>query len=362
MAVKQADLLDLIATTINDLPKQEFEIAWDNQDYEFCRIYQSERQVIDGGTQIERKLMFDDSGNALYRRVYDVDNPKVSNVLKTIKVPWCLIGTNYSWDEFEILQQKNSAKGFIQLMKVRRADGLVDLANLIEERAWKTPTSATDDLYPYGVPYYISPYTDTSGTVNTTAGFVGKGIKYQDGTYGTTCANIDAATETKWRNYAALYTAVDNTLLKAFRLAFMKTRFKAPIFVNDPSNKKQAAKRIYTDADTAAELMNLADMRDDNHTGKDVLGNIRVDDSGLVTINRLPVVYIPQLDGASLTPIYCVDFAKFVPFVHDGYWMEEKEPMVDRGQHTTYTIYLDGAHNNLCLNRRTCGFIMHKAS
>ena len=45
MSVELSDLADLIATTINDLPSQEFEVAWDNQDYEFCRIYQNERMV-----------------------------------------------------------------------------------------------------------------------------------------------------------------------------------------------------------------------------------------------------------------------------------------------------------------------------
>ena len=361
MAIKQSALLDLIATTINDLPHQEFEVGWDNQDYEFCRIYQQERMVVDGGTQIERKIAMDESGNANYRRVYDIDNPKVDNIVKTIKVPWCLIGTNYSWDEFELLQQKNSVKGFVQVIKVKRLDGLWSLANLIEDRAWKTPTSKSDDLFPYGVPYYLNMF-DTAGNINTTAGFVGASIVYQDTTKDTVCAGIDANAEAKWRNYAAVYTAIDNSFLKACRLAFMYTNFKVPLFINDPQSKRNAAKRIYAGFDTVAELMNLADMREDNHTGTELLGNLRVDEGGVCYINRLPVVPIPQLNGASYTPLYCVDFSKFVPVVHDGYWMEEKEPMVSRGQHTTYTVYLDGAHNNLCLNRRTAGFVMHKSA
>jgi len=362
MSVKNAGLADLIAITLNDLPKQEFEVGWDNQDYEFCRIYQNERVQIDGGPNIERKVMLDNTGNARYRRLFDTDEPTVGDVMHTITVPWTQIGTNYSWDKVEILRNKNSAKGFIDLMKVRRTDGLWSLANLIEERAWKTPDTATDDLYPYGVPYYLTPYTDTSGTINSGAGFNGKAVKFQNAAYSYTCAGIDASAEAKWRNYAAIYTAVDNALLKAFRLAFMYTSFKAPLFVNDPSNKKTAAKRIYTDFDTAAQLMDLADQKDDNHTGKDVLSNLTVDSGGLCYVNRLPVVGIAQLNGASLTPIYTVDFTKFIPFVQDGYWMEEGEPMTDRGQHTTFTVYLDGSHNNLCLNRRTCGFIMHKAA
>jgi hypothetical protein len=359
--VKNADLADLIAITLNDLPKQNFEVQWDNQDYEFCRIYQNERMVVDGGPNIERKVMLDHTGNARYRRAFDTDQPAVGDVMTTITVPWTQIGTNYSWDKVEIMRNKNSAKGFISLMKVRRIDGLWSLAELIEDRAWKAPDSATDDLNPNGVPYYINMF-DASNNINTGAGFVGASIQYAGGGNGTICAGIDAGTETKWRNYAAAYTAIDNAFLKAARLAFMYTRFKAPTFVNDPQEKRTGAKRFYTDFDTVAELQQLADQKDDMHSGKDVLGNIKMDDTGLVYINRLPVVPIPQLNGADYTPVYCLDFSKFVPYIQDGYWMEETEPMTDRGQHTTFTVFLDGAHNNLCLNRRTCGFVMHKTS
>ena len=363
MSVRQDDLADVIAITINDLPKQEFEVGWDNQDYEACRIYQNERMVIDGGNQIERKVMLDQSGNARYRRAYDTDAPKVSEVMHTIKAPWTRIGTNYSWDDFELLQNKNSAKGFISLMKTRRIDGLWSLAEEIEERFWKTPESSTDDLYPYGVPYYLSYYTDTSGTLNTSTGaFNGKAVKFQDASYSYNRANINSNTEPKWRNFCGVYTAVDNALLKAFRLAFMYTRFKAPLILNDPQNKRTAAKRVYTDFDTCAEIMDLADQKDDRHTGKDVLSNLKIDDTGLCYVNRLPVVPIPALNDASYSPIYCVDFTKFIPYVHDGYWMKEGEPMTSRGQHTTFTIFLDGAHNNLCLNLRTAGFVMHKSA
>ncbi len=359
MSVKNDAIADVIAITINDLPKQYFEPMWTNQNYEFCSIYANDAVTIDGGNQIERKVMFDNTGNAKYRRMYDTDQPNVGDVLSTITVPWTLVGTNYSWDKFELLQNKNSAKGFISLIKVRRLDGLWALADLIEEAAWQAPTSATDDLNPYGVPYYLNMFTADS-TINTGEGFVGDFIKFRDGTFSSTCAGIDAATNDKWKNYAAVYTNVDNALLKTLRLAFMKTRFTVPLIINDPQQKYTARKRFYTGFDTVADLMNLADQRDDKISGKDVMGNLQVDDGGLVTINRLPVMPIPQLEGADFSPIYCINFSKFQPIVHDGYWMEEGEPVTDRGQHTTFTVFLDGAHNNLCTNRREAGFVVHK--
>jgi len=362
--VRNADLVDLIATTLNELPKQVFEIGWDNQDYEACRIFQQDRIVVDGGPQIERKVMFDHSGNARYRRLYDTDEPTRADLMSTIKVPWTQIGSHYSWDKVEIMRNKG-AKGFIKLMTAYRADGLWALAELIEERFWKTPETSTDDLYPYGVPYYIT-MCDADNSYDGVAGFNGQYIEYQDANSGTVCANIDAAVQPKWRNYRANYVAVDNAHLKSFRLAFMYTKFKAPLIVNDPSQKENAAKRIYCNFDIATELMDLADQKDDKHTGKDVLGNLKVDDTGLCYINRLPVVPIPQLNGttgiAAYDPIYCVDFRKFKPYVQEGYWMEEGEPMTSRGQHTTFTVFLDGAHNILCTNRREAGFVIHKAS
>ena len=366
MSAKQSELADVIAATVNNLPDQYFEVTWDNEDYEFTRIMQNERMEIDGGNQIERKIMFDESGHAHYRRAFDTDDPTVENVLSTIKVGWCRLSTDYSWDDFEILQNRASPRKIVSVIKARRIDGLWSLANKIEDRAWKCPTNSTDDLYPYGVPYYIN----LMGTGTSTDGFVGKTIVYQDGTTGTVCANIDANTQTKWRNYAALYTNIDNSMIKTFRKAFMKTRFKAPIILSDPGRTRAAQKRIYTDFDNTGDLMDLVDAKDDRHTskGREALGGLTVDDSGLVYINRLPVVPIPQLEGytppgssTAVAPIYCVDFRYIIPCVHEGYWMKETEPMWDRGQHTTFTVYLDGAHQNLCLNRRKVGFVLHKA-
>jgi hypothetical protein len=364
MAVKSSELADLLQTTIEDLPKQEFEVGWDNPDYEFCRIYQKERTEIDGGTSIVRKVMLSNTGNARYRRHYDVDEPTVGDVMQSIEVPWVQLGTHYSWDKLEILRNKNTVKGFINLLAVRRLDGLWALAELIEDRAWMTPTNASDDLYPYGVPYFINMVDADS----TTGGFVGQTIRYQDGSTGTVCAGLDASVNEKWKNYADVYTSINNDLLRKFRIAFMRTKFKAPIFVNDPSKGGSPTKRLYAGYTTIAELMDLADAKDDNHSGKDVLGNLRIDDGANVLINRIPAQWIPQLDGVTdpvtsdeTDPIYCVDFNKFKPFVQSNYWMEETEPMYDRSQHTTFTVFLDGCHNNLVTNRRECGFVMHKA-
>ena len=358
MGIDNDKLLDLVATTLKDLPKQTFEVAWTNQNYEWCRIYQEDRMMIDGGTSIKRNIMLDPSGNASYRRLFDTDQPAVANVQKEIDVPWTQIGTNYSWDVLEILRNKNSVKGYINLMESRRTDGLWSLADLIEDRGWKTPTSATDKLYPYGVPYYIN----MLNAAVTTAGFSGQTIRYQDGSTGTTCAGISALTEAKWRNYAAVYTTIDNSFLRTLRRALLATRFRPPLFIDSPGKDDPGTRRMYGNLDINVELQDLADKRDDNSQPKDLAGKNLSDIQGTVFFNRIPIQYIPNLDGVTYDPFYCIDFTKFVPYVQDSFWMEESKPMTDRLQHTTMTVFLDGSHNNLCTNRRTAGFVLHKVT
>jgi hypothetical protein len=313
--------------------------------------------------------MFNNTGNARYRRLFDTDDPAVSDVMVEIDVPWTQIGTHYSWDILE-LKRNQSARGFIRLLETRRIDGLWSLADLIEVRFWMTPNNAADDLHPYGVPYYLN----MCHPGVTSVGWNGLEVVFQDRTNTVTCAGISTTTEPKWANAAGTYTAVNNALLESFRTLFMMTKFKAPLILNDPAQARNAAKRVYANMTTVVKLQVLADARDDFHRGKDVLGNIRIDDGATVYLNRLPVVYISELDGTQVVhadaegadkqavdPIYCVDFEKFIPYVQDGYWMEETEP-ISGGvtQHTTFTVFLDGSHNNLCVNRRKAGFVLHK--
>lgn len=368
MGVDNTKLADLISTTLKDLPKGQFEVMWDSQNYEFCRIYQNHRRRIDGGTSIQRNVVLDRTGNAKYRRLFDTDQPSVENIQHEIDVPWTQIGTDYSWDVLELLRNRNSAKGFISLIESRRTERMWDLAELIEERGWLTPTSASDRLYPYGIPYYIN-YLDDGAT---TGGFHGKTIRYQGGTTGTICAGIDAGTESKWRNYADVYTNVDNGLLRKLRSAVRRTRFRPAPFVPQPGNDQVGSPiKLYANDDIVGELEDLGDKRDDNNEPKELAGKLLHSFEGTVYFNRMPVCYIPQLDGVTVVdggdnafspdPIYCVDWTKLQPVVQDGYWMEESDPMVDRSQHTTFTVFLDGSHNNLCINRRTAGFVLHKA-
>lgn len=366
MGVDISALNDLLLTTLKDLPKGEFEVMWDSNQYTFCKIYQEHKRTIDGGTSIQRNVILDRAGRARYRRLYDTDQPTVDQTQFTINVPWTQIGTNYTWDVLELLHNKNSTKGFIRLLQSRRVERMWDLAELIETRGWATPTSASDNLYPFGIPYYLNFLNDGA----TTGGFFGHTVRYQGGTVGTVVAGIDGAAQPKWNNYADVYTKVDNTLLRKLRSAVRLTRFQPAPMVEKPGNDKVGSViALYAGNDICTEMEDLGDKRDDASQPKDLAGKMLHNHEGTVYFNRMPLQYINQLDGYTVTggsgtantpnPIFCVDWSKIQPVVHEDYWMEESKPITDRGQHTTLSVFLDGCHNNLCINRRTAGFVLH---
>lgn len=358
MAVNNAQLLDLIATTLPDLPQGEYETMWDDTDYPFTNMYNKHRRQIDGGTNIERNVVLDKTGRARYIQLYQTEDPSVQQLHTKITVPWVQFRNSMSWDRLEILRNKSSTKGFINLLETRRSECLWDLVEMFEGRGWLAPGSATDVLNPYGIPYYLNMLDAGS----TEAGFNGQTIRYTGGTTGTICAGIDADSEAKWRNYAAVYTKIDNGFLRTMRRACLATNFKAPPGVKETgAGGRSNMTQLYAGIDNMVELQDLLDKRDDNNGGKDLAGRALAESEGVITFNRIPVCLAPQLDGVTYSPIYAVDWRKFQPLVQDGYWMNEGEPMMDRSQPSVVTVFIDSSHQNLCVNRRSAGFVLHTA-
>lgn len=362
MSVDFSALTDVIQTTLDDLPDGQYEVMWDEQWYEFCAVYNKERRKIDGGKAIVRNVVLDETGAASYRKPYQTDEPTVDSLHTQITVPWTQLGTNFSWDMSEILMNKRSPKGFIDLIESRKMERLWGFSNLLEDRGWKTPTSAASSLYPYGIPYYLN-MLDTDAT---TAGFNGQTIRYQDGTTGTTCAGIDASANAKWKNYAALYAQVDVSLLKTLRRACMLTYFKPPTGtgLKPPGKDRMGTTKIYVGEAQAVELQNLADSRDDNNSPKDLAGKMvtpSYDTDYVCYFNRRPVVFVSSLNDVTYSPIYCVDWSKILPVTLEDGWMVQSKVHNHGLQHTAFTTYTDAYHNNLCINRRTAGFVVHTA-
>ena len=360
--IKNTQLLDLLATTLPDLPDNEFEVAWDFRDYEVCnRWFQKDKIDVDGGVTIDRRIMLDDSGAARYVRLYTPSTPNVTDVQKRISVPWVQLEVNWSIERRELLRNRSSAKGFIKLIMSRRVDAMVSLANLLEENAWSTPTNASDDLLPLGLPYWL---VMANNGINTDGAFNGQTVRYGDNSTGTVRAGLDSANFEKWRNWTAQYTSVNRTLIKRMRKAFRATRFRSPVVVKDLYEGPSSNFRIYMDLDTIVEFEEIAHNQNDN------LGGEVAAFGGSTTFRRIPLIDIPQLDtftvqdGGSNTfspdPIYMVNHSKFYPIVQEDDWLVESDPETDRTLHNLFTTFVDGSHQFMSTNLRTAGAVLHK--
>jgi hypothetical protein len=350
--IANADLIDLTRTTLQHLPDMEFEVALDSQNYPVCnKWFAGDKKVLDSGTSIERNIMLDTSGNARFVRLYQKTPINVADVQLKITAPWTQVQTHWSIERREALRNRAKAR-YISLVQSRRSDATLDMADLLETKAWTLPSSSADDLNPRGIPYWLSflPNADTS-----TGAFSGMTVRYTGGTTSTTKGGIDAnvTANAKWKNWAFVRTAIDAAFVKNFRRAFHATRFISPVLAKDLDKGPASDFRIYM------SLSDLTDFEDLTTKQNDNLGRDLDPFHGATTFRRVPVIYTPQLDGDTFSPIYAVNHKKFYPMVLDGDWMREDGPHSDVEQHNVQTTFVDCSFQYFCSNVREAGFVSH---
>ena len=355
MGVDYDALGDLIKTTLSDYGHDAFEVMWTHQHYEFCERLATSKHRIEGGTTIIRNVMLDHTGQARYVLLFETEDTTIGDVQNQVEVPWALFRTKYAWDVQELARQKGSQHGFIDLLLSRRTDSLWALADKLEAAGWQGRLNASDKRNPYGIPETL-PLLDNAVT---SPGFKGKTIRYRDGSTGTSFQGLDANTEAKWRNYAFVYTAIDNAFLEDLTRASLLTNFRPPSFVPQPGDDAVGTRRMYSNIGNVVKLIRLANAQDDNNQPKDLAGRLSVNAVGTVMFNGMPIIYVSPLDSASFAPVYAVDWDKEQAIIQDGYYMEEDDPMRAPHQPSVLQVYVNGAHQNLCVNRRTVGFVGH---
>ena len=350
--ISNDDLIDLTRTTLENLPDMQFEVALEYNDYEVCnRWFAQDRVQEDSGTSIQRNLILDDSGNAKFVRLYQKTAIGVADVQKQITAPWVQSQTHWSIERREMLRNRQPAQ-FIDLLKSRRIDSLMSLANLIEERAFKAPQSSTDDLNPRGLPYWIS----KRDTNSTGEGFDGQTVRFEGGSTSNTKAGLDASASTnaKWRNWAATYNSIDAEFVKKMRKAFHATNFKSPTLVRDLESGERAADyRIYMGLDELTDYEDLVTKQNDN------IGADADPFHGMTSFKRIPIIRQSQLDSETHNAVYGVNHKKFFPIVLSGDWLREEGPMTDVEQHNVITTFVDSSFQFFCNNVREGGFVLH---
>jgi hypothetical protein len=349
--VSNSALLDLTRTTLENLPNMDFEVCWDYQQYHCInKWFQSDKVQEESGTSIKRNIVFDTTGNARHVRLYQKTPINVTDTQVELTAPWVQAQTHWSIERREILRNRKPA-AYINLLKSRRIDATVDMANMLEEKAWGAPVNSSDDLNPRGLPYWLTKLDSTASD-----GFNSDTVEFDDLTQSNEIGAINASTaaNARWKSYAAKYTAVNGEFVKKMRKAFHQTNFQSPMTAKDLTDGPKANFRIYMGVDELVEYEDLATKQNDNN-GADLDPF-----HGTTTFRRVPIFYAPLLDSDTDDAIYAVNHAKFFPIVLEGDWMREDEPFIDIEQHNVITNFIDCSYQFFCTNRRLAGFVLHK--
>lgn len=361
--ITNAELVDLQRTTLANLPDMEFEVALQYQQYIVVnQWFKTEKMQVESGTSIERNIMLDPTGNAIHVRLFQKTPVNVANQHTKITAPWVQIQTSYSIERREALRNRKPAM-YIKLLQSRRLAAVVDLANLLERRAWSSPQNEADDLNPRGLPYWISKLT--SLTADNAGAFSGSLVRYADGSTSSTKGGINGSTEARWRNWAATYGTTTtgvlpasytgdqpNSFVQRLRKAFHATNFKSPMLAKEMREGPASRFRLYTNLNTLVEVEELATIKNEN------IGRDLDPFHGVTTFRRVPIEYAPVLDDDTTNPVYGVNHSKFYPIVQEGDWMRESDPMSDVEQHNVNTTYFDGSYQFFANNVREAGFVL----
>jgi hypothetical protein len=332
------DILDLATASQKELGRMKFQqIAQTLQSYEVMgKLLKQEKVQFESGIGIQKTVMVDVTSQAEHVGMYETDETNVGDVLKTIDIPWRHTITKYAWERRELLMNGGATR-IVELMKVRRADAMISLAELLETAFWNKPTDSTDKLLPFGVPYWV--------VYNATEGFNGG----DPSGFTSGAGNLSSTTYPRWKNYSANYTTLDkNDAIPKLRTAYRKIQFKSPIDIDDYRRGNGQRYRLYCNETSMQDFEDIGESQNEN-LGRDVAS---MDDT--ITFRKNPINWVPKLDANTnnTDPIYMLDLSTFYPVFLKGDFMRETSPEKAANQHNVFVVFVDTTWNILCVDRR----------
>jgi len=345
MPYQADDYTDLVTTTLRHLEKKTWaDIVVDNQNHIAMPKILKKKAVTFGsgyGHQFNVRVFSNQAARNV--KLNETDNPTTADTQKTGNVPWRHSETHWALEE-RIISMNRSPSQLVSLLSTSRVDAMTDLAELMESNFWGAPSSSSDTLAPYGVPYWI--------VKNNTTGFNGghpSGFSDVGGLSQTTYA--------RWANWTSQYVSVGKSdLIRKWREAATKTSFRPP--VDGPFSNTGNQYGFYTDYTVLGTLEEILESQNDN------LGNDVASKDGDVHFRRIPVEWVSYFDNNSGTvdttnPIYGINWAVFKPCFLSGEYLKETKVAPHPLHHRTITQYTDCTYNFFCVDRRR-NFVLSK--
>lgn len=345
MPYQADDYTDLVTTTLRHLEKSTWaDIVVDNQRHiAMPKILKKKAVQFGSGYGHQFNVRVFSNNAARNVKLNETDNPTTADTQKTGNIPWRHSETHWALEERVISMNRSPAR-LVNLLQTSRVDAMTDLAELMEGNFWGAPSSSSDELSPYGVPYWI--------VKNNTTGF--------NGAHPSGFSDVGGLSQTtypKWANFTGQYTSVAKSdAIRLWREAATKCEFRPP--VDGPFNNMGNQWGFYTDYTVLGTLEEVLESQNDN------LGNDVASKDGAVQFRRIPVEWVPWFDNNSGTvdttnPIYGINWTVFKPCFLSGEYMKETKVAPHPLHHRTITQYIDCTYNFFCQDRRR-NFVLSK--
>jgi hypothetical protein len=330
---------DLVTGTLDRLGRLRFNmIATRLQHYEvMSRMLRKDKLGFADGTGIQRRIMIDHSNQARMVGLHSTDSVNIGDVLTTLDIPWRHTEVPYGYERRELLENRGISR-IVDILKVRRIDALVALAELLETQFWNKPTDSSDKLDVFGVPYWI---VKNNGA---TAAFQGG----NPSGFTSGAGNISSTTNSRWDNWAGGYTLVNKTdLIPKLRTAYRKVKFYSPVSLNDFRRGRGDQYRLYCNESTMQDFEDLGEGQNEN------LGRDLASMDNVMTFRKNPLIWVPKLDSDTTNPVYGINWSYFQIVFLLGDYLRETDPRLAPNQHNTWHVWIDLTWNVLCTDRRT---------
>ena len=263
-------------------------------------MFGKDKSTLDGGDRIEGFITLTDTGNAKHVSLWEEDSDNVVNTDDKWSVNWTHASTNMSYNRIELAMHMGDDLKVYNYLNGKRKNMFREFGELLQDAIFQTPTSASDEKNPHGLPAWLS-----FGTDGSTGGFTAYKGHYNDGSateYDIGGITSTSTSKSRWASYWADHDGnLGDNLLTILDEATIKTNFIPPVIVEEAGPKHSFANYRYFTSIAILKNLNHLLLQSDDKVGPD-LGKYH----GLTIYKGVPFVYVEKLDTAN-TNTYMTD-------------------------------------------------------
>lgn len=355
---------DLIQATLNILPPVKFtQLAQKYRDYHvFPTMFKGSGDSMQiqtkGGTAIHFDILVKPSGNAKNTEMYEPDTTSASDGLQRGTAPWRFTTSSYMFEDHEVAMNAHSRNELINLVKVRKEQNMIDLANLLEENFFGKPADSSDTKTPWGLFYWLVK-SSAANSATSGCGFNGGA---PDGF--TDVGGVNPSTYPQWKNYVAPYysvspwsnsgTIVKGDFIPKIRRAIRRVNWKSPLGSAEMGKDFGLKYKLFTNDELISQIEEELESHNDLLFKADIVPLF-----GKTTFKGFPFFAIDILNNDSSNPLYGVNTDTFTMYFLNGFKMREDGVRDAPNQHNVSVVFTDNTYNWVCHNRRA-NFVMNK--